>query len=63
MALTWKIAATGMVLAVSVGVLDRFLHWMNVPSDLKLYSGVFGVMALIAIVPMVLTVIWRARLP
>jgi hypothetical protein len=60
MALTWKIAASGMVLALSVGVLDRFLHWMNLASDLKLYSGVFGVMVLMALVPMVLAVIWKS---
>ena len=59
MRLAMKIAASGMVLAVSVGVLDRFLHWMNLASDLKFYSGMFGVMGLLVIVPAALGVIWR----
>lgn len=61
MRLTIKIAATGMVLAISVGVLDRFLHWMNLASDLKFYSGVFGVMGLLVIVPAALGLIWRPK--
>jgi hypothetical protein len=59
MALTLKVAVSGMVLAIAVGALDRFLHWMNQASDLSLYAGLFGVMCLVVVVPAALALIWR----
>jgi len=61
MTLTWKIAVSGLVLAISIGLLDRFLHWMNLPSDFKLYYGVAGVMGLLVIVPAALQTVWKIR--
>jgi hypothetical protein len=48
-----------MVLAIAVGALDRFLHWMNQASDFSLYAGLLGVTCLVVVVPAALAVIWR----
>jgi hypothetical protein len=60
MTLAGRIAATGILLAIAIALLDRFLHWMNLPSDVKLYSGGFGVMCLVVAVPAGLKAIWRS---
>jgi hypothetical protein len=60
MLLGLKIAATLTVVVVSLGVLDRFLHWMNQPSDARLYSGLLGALSLLVFVPALLTAIWNS---
>ncbi|HWC18091.1 MAG TPA: hypothetical protein VG498_13810 [Terriglobales bacterium] len=54
-----KLASSLAVLLVSLGALNRFLHWMNQPSDLWLYAGAFGALLLLVLVPAVIAVIWR----
>ena len=61
MTMAGRIAATGILLAMAITLLDRFLHWMNLPSDVKLYSGGFGVMCLVVAVPAGLRAIWRSE--
>jgi hypothetical protein len=61
MTLRLRIACTALVLVVSLFLLDHFMHWMNQPSDLLLYSGLLGVFSLMFLaVPALLTVIWTA---
>ena len=60
MQLSLKIAATLIVVVTSLGVLDRFLHWMNQPSDLRLYSGLLGALSLFVFVPALLSAIWNS---
>jgi hypothetical protein len=48
-----------LVLVVSLFLLDHFMHWMNQPSDLLLYSGLLGVFGVMFLaVPALLTMIW-----
>jgi hypothetical protein len=50
-----------LVLVVSLFLLDHFMHWMNQPSDLLLYSGLLGVFGVMFLaVPALLTMIWTA---
>jgi hypothetical protein len=58
MQLSLKIAVTLIVVVISLGALDRFLHWMNQPSDMRLYSGLLGTLSLFVFVPALLTAIW-----
>jgi len=58
MQLSLKVAATMVIVVASFGVLDRFLHWMNQPSDLKLYSGLLGALGLLVFTPATLAAIW-----
>jgi hypothetical protein len=57
-----KFALSAAVFLVSLGVLSRFLHWMNQPSDFWLYAGAFGALSLVVLVPAVIAVIWRPAL-
>jgi len=58
MQLSLKVAVTLVVVVVSLGVLDHFLHWMNQPSDLKLYSGLLGTLSVLVLLPATLSAIW-----
>ena len=53
-----KIAVTLIMVVASLSVLDRFLHWMNQPSDLWLYSGLLGTLSLAVFVPAILAAVW-----
>jgi hypothetical protein len=61
MQLSLKVAVTLAVVVVSLGVLDHFLHWMNQPSDLKLYSGLLGTLSVLVLLPATLSAIWSWR--
>lgn len=58
MRLSLKIGASAAVVVPGLGALDRFLHWMNEPSDLWLYSGLLGAISLMIAVPSLLAAIW-----
>jgi hypothetical protein len=60
MQLSLKIAVTLIVVVISLGALDRFLHWMNQPGDMRLYSGLLGALGLFVFVPALLTAIWKS---
>ena len=53
-----KVAASLIAVVVSLDVLDHFLHWMNQPSDLKLYAGLLGTLGVLALLPAMLSAIW-----
>jgi len=57
-----KLASTIAAILVSLGALSRFLYWMNQPSDLWLYAGALGSLALLVLLPGVITLIWRSQL-
>ncbi len=56
-----KLASTIAAILIGLGALSRFLHWMNQPSDLWLYAGAFGALALLVLVPGVIALIWRSQ--
>ena len=60
MTLKSKLASSLLVVIASLSLLDRFLHWMNAASDLRLYSGMLGVLSLLVAVPALLSSIWTA---
>jgi hypothetical protein len=47
-----------MIVVVGLGILNRFLHWMNQPSDLWLYSGLVGTISLLIAIPATLSALW-----
>lgn len=53
-----KVAASLITVVVSLGALDHFFHWMNQPSDLKLYSGLLGTLSVLVFLPATLSAIW-----
>ncbi len=55
-----KLALSIAVVVAALGVLDRFLHWMNLPSDTWFYLGLLGALTLLIVVPTLLAAIWRA---
>jgi len=57
-----KVASTLAILLFSLGVLSRFLHWMNQPSDLWLLAGALGALLLAVVVPALIAGIWRPEL-
>lgn len=61
MRLSVKIAASAAIVVPGIGALDRFLHWMNQPSDLWLYSGLLGMISLMIAIPALLSAIWTGR--
>lgn len=61
MRLSLKIGASAAVVVPGLGALDRFLHWMNQPSDLYLYSGLLGTISVMIAVPVLLSAIWTGR--
>jgi heme/copper-type cytochrome/quinol oxidase subunit 4 len=62
MSIRLKLAFSAAVILVALGILSRFLHWMNQPSDFWLYAGAFGALGLVVLVPAVVGVIWRAEI-
>ena len=56
-----KLALTVMVVVLALGSLSRFLHWMNLPSDLWFWSGLSGSLLLLVVTPSVVAVIWRPQ--
>jgi hypothetical protein len=61
MRLSLKIGASAAIVAPGLGALDRFLHWMNRPSDLWLYSGLLGTISVMVAVPALLATIWTGK--
>jgi|GraSoiStandDraft_46_1057282.scaffolds.fasta_scaffold348684_2 ABC-type molybdate transport system permease subunit len=55
-----KVALSAAVILISLGILSRFLAWMNRPSDIWLYAGAFGALLLLVLVPTVVGAIWRS---
>jgi uncharacterized membrane protein YqhA len=53
-----RIPVTLVVMVVAFSLLEHFLHWMNQPSDLLLYSGLLGVLSLVVAVRWALAAIW-----
>ena len=62
MSIWLKVAISAGVILVAIGVLSRFFHWMNQPSDTWFYAGAFGVLGLLVLVPAVVSVIWRTEI-
>ena len=58
-----KIAISTALSLLSLDILDRFLHWMNQPSDARFYAGAFGSLALLVVVPAMLGAVWSDSLP
>jgi hypothetical protein len=58
MRLSLRLAASAVIVVAGLGALDRFLHWMNQPSDLWLYAGLLGTISLLIAVPAVLSALW-----
>ena len=56
-----KLAATALVLMLAAAFFSRFLNWMNLPSDLWLWSGIVGTLLLLVVVPSLIAAIWRPQ--
>lgn len=57
-----KLALTILML-LALALFSRFLHWMNLPSDLWFWSGASGTLLLLVVVPSLIAFIWRWRRP
>jgi uncharacterized membrane protein HdeD (DUF308 family) len=57
---TLRIAASVALVAIFIGILDHFLHWMNRPSDFWLWTGLLGLVSLLILAPAVLAIVWNA---
>jgi len=57
---TLRIAASIALVAIFIGILDHFLHWMNRPSDFWLWTGLLGLVSLLILAPAVLAIVWNA---
>jgi len=60
MKVSLKLVGTLVVIVFSLAGLDRFLHWMNQPSDLQLYMGLFGAVGVLVFVPAAVSAIWSS---
>lgn len=56
---TLRIGASIALVAIFIGILDRFLHWMNRPSDFWLWTGLLGLVSLLILTPAVLAILWN----
>jgi hypothetical protein len=56
-----KLAATALVMLLALVSLSRFMHWMNLPSDLWFWSGVTASLLLLVVVPSLIAGIWRIQ--
>jgi hypothetical protein len=56
---TLKVAVTALLLAIFLGLVDHFLHWMNRPSDFWLWTGLLGLVSLLIVAPAVLALLWN----
>jgi hypothetical protein len=54
-----KVAITALLLAIFLGLMDHFLHWMNRPSDFWLWTGLLGLVSLLIVAPAVLAFLWN----
>lgn len=54
-----KLAATALVALLALVSFTRFMHWMNLPSDLWFWSGVSASLLLLVVVPSLIAGIWR----
>jgi uncharacterized membrane protein HdeD (DUF308 family) len=57
---TLRIAASVALVAIFIGIVDHFLHWMNRPSDFWLWTGLLGLVSLLILAPAVLAIVWNA---
>jgi uncharacterized membrane protein len=56
---TLRIAASVALVAIFIGIVDHFLHWMNRPSDFWLWTGLLGLVSLLILAPTVLALLWN----
>lgn len=56
-----KLAVTVLVFLLALASFTRFLHWMNLASDLWFWSGVTGSLLLLVVVPSLIAGIWRMQ--
>ena len=61
MTIPLKLAFSAAIILVALGVLSRFFHWMNQPSDVWFYAGAFGTLSLLVLVPAIVGAIWRTE--
>jgi hypothetical protein len=61
MRLSLRIVASAAIVVPGLGALDRFLHWMNQPSDVWLYSGLMGTIIVMIAVPALLSALWAGK--
>lgn len=56
---TLRIGASIALVAIFIEILNRFLHWMNRPSDFWLWTGLLGQVSLLILTPAVLAILWN----
>jgi hypothetical protein len=56
-----RLALTVLVVLLALASFSRFLDWMNLPSDLWLWSGIVGTLVLLVVVPSLIAAIWRPQ--
>jgi len=56
-----RLALTVLVALLALASFSRFLAWMNLPSDLGLWSGIVGTLLLLVVVPSLIAAIWRRQ--
>lgn len=56
-----RLALTVLVVLLALASFSRFLDWMNLPSDLWLWSGIVGTLLLLVVVPSLIAAIWRPQ--
>jgi hypothetical protein len=56
-----RLALTVLVALLALASFSRFLDWMNLPSDLWLWSGIVGTLVLLVVVPSLIAAIWRPQ--
>lgn len=56
-----KLALTILVGLLALGSLSRFLHWMNLASDLWFWGGLLGLLLLLVVTPSIVAAIWRPQ--
>ena len=56
-----RLALTVLVALLALASFSRFLDWMNLPSDLWLWSGIVGTLLLLVVVPSLFAAIWRPQ--
>jgi hypothetical protein len=56
-----RLALTVLVALLALASFSRFLDWMNLPSDLWLWSGIVGTLLLLVVVPSLIAAIGRPQ--
>jgi heme/copper-type cytochrome/quinol oxidase subunit 4 len=54
-----RLVAALAVALIAYGILLRAFHWMNLPSDRALYTGIAVIFCLLLFVPVIVRAIWR----